>query len=155
MKISVNLDDYKEVLRNFNNFSNGFLKGVIDVEIDEKEIFKISHPVGIIVPFANDIDPNTLGGTWERTAKGETLVGVNEESAGLFKHPNVEGGDEYSPNLFITGQQYGGIVTGNNNYVGRVYVTPPTIVNNKDMAINAQQSLVQPYITCYYWKRTA
>ena len=49
-----------------------------------KTIYDAIYPVGIILPFANTTDPNTVftGTTWTKTALGKTLVGAGTYSDG-------------------------------------------------------------------------
>lgn len=56
-------------------------------EIEERinqlneNLFLMTHPIGSVLAFAEDFDPNTKGGVWERFAQGKTLVGVSESDA--------------------------------------------------------------------------
>lgn len=121
-----------------------------------------------MLAFASDTDPNQIytHQTWERFAKGRTLVGVNENDTG-FKTVGKTGGEkthkltmeelpkgrprilaystsgsDYSASGADLAFQYGSGLKGYTGY--GMYLGSDTPHNN-----------LQPYITVYYWKRTA
>lgn len=50
-----------------------------DIYYKGHELVDLLYPVGSILIYANDVDPNErLGGTWELTARGQCLVGSSE-----------------------------------------------------------------------------
>lgn len=129
----------------------------------------MAHPVGIVVPFANTVDPNTLGGTWERFAKGRTLVGVNENDAN-FNTVKKTGG---SSTVTLTDKQIASHRHGiSGDLVSFTSANNGNVTMNKGTNFGSLYSLnadtntgwagngeahnnLQPYETVYYWIRTA
>lgn len=139
-----------------------------------------NHPIGSIwITEAETADPNKIfGGTWERYAKGRTLVGVDESdttkkwnaaaiTAGVaendidHKHYETNGADGASMyQLFGTdGGPYGSTVQASvtnaswkaQTSVGNVRVNKVSSMTDRAKVINN----MPPYITVYIWKRTA
>lgn len=117
------------------------------------------YPVGSVYITYNNVNPGTfLGGTWERFGQGRTLVGEgtgNDGSTSMSFATNNTGGKYYSDVLNSSDKQYG--LRKND---GPTYYTERTIVRSSDVGNgggerSAKVSLVQPYITVYFWKRTA
>ena len=117
------------------------------------------YPVGSVYITYNNVNPGTfLGGTWERFGQGRTLVGEgtgNDGSTSMSFTTNNTGGKYYSDVLNSSDKQYG--LRKND---GPTYYTERTIVRSSDVGNgsgerSAKVSLVQPYITVHFWKRTA
>lgn len=117
------------------------------------------YPVGSVYITYNNVNPGTfLGGTWERFGQGRTLVGEgtgNDGSTSMSFATNNTGGKYYSDVLNSSDKQYG--LRKND---GPTYYTERTIVRSSDVGNgsgerSAKVSLVQPYITVHFWKRTA
>lgn len=117
------------------------------------------YPVGSVYITYNNANPGTfLGGTWERFGQGRTLVGEgtgNDGSTSMSFTANNTGGKYYSDVLNSSDKQYG--LRKND---GPTYYTERTIVRSSDVGNgsgerSAKVSLVQPYITVHFWKRTA
>lgn len=125
------------------------------------------YPVGSVYITYNNVNPGTfLGGTWERFGQGRTLVGEgtgNDGSTSMSFTANNTGGeykhkltvDEmpshnhqyYSPVVQTVVASSSGSTYGNYNkqyFLGTDYVGGDGYHNN-----------VQPYITVYFWRRTA
>lgn len=138
------------------------------------------HPVGSVwITEEKTADPNTIfGGTWERYAKGRTLVGVDEEdttkkwnTAGLqagvttnnidHKHYETNGADEGSMYQVFgeDGGPYGSTVQAKmNNASWKAQTSVGNIrVNKVSNIIDGSKTInnMPPYITVYIWKRTA
>lgn len=129
------------------------------------------YPVGSIYMSVNNTNPSTLfGGTWESWGAGRVPVGVDvndtafdtvEETGGEKTHtltttemPSHGHGVTWASNCgpWVQAGGYGQIAvsaTGNANRANLGSVT----VNNAGGG-GAHNNL-QPYITCYMWKRTA
>lgn len=125
------------------------------------------YPVGSVYITYNNVNPGTfLGGTWERFGQGRTLVGEgtgNDGSTSMSFTTNSAGG-EYKHKLTVdeipshNHQYYSPVVQkvaassssstyGNYNkqyLIGTDYAGGDGYHNN-----------VQPYITVYFWRRTA
>lgn len=122
------------------------------------------YPVGSIYISIQDTNPSVFfGGTWERIAKGKTLVGVDENDSD-FNASSKTGGEKThtltvnempSHNHSITihrtagsgtmvaqSSGTGGDATGSNWVIGNTGENQPH--NN-----------MQPYYTCYIFVRTA
>ena len=159
---------------------NGDYKSFIDAFVSVC-LLKI-YPVGsIYMTTEKDVNPSTfLGGTWERWGQGRVPVGVNAsdtdfatvEKVGGRKsdtyahsHRTIFGNDDeayyylrskniYTPtsgNLttvasFELNNGSGGLENWNNVRTGR---TPASAAGDSNV------TTLQPYITCYMWKRTA
>lgn len=122
-----------------------------------KTLLDTFYPVGSIFITTVSTNPSSyMGGTWVRFGNGQTLVGVNE-SDGDFNTPNKTGGSKTNSNFLLQGRNYGGLSGGSTGgeYKGRVWVSPTGLSNNDVVAQPFPQSVVQPYITVYMWKRTA
>ena len=139
------------------------------------------YPVGSIYMSANNVNPSTfLGGTWEAWGAGRVPVGVDasdadfatvEKTGGVksdtyaHSHRTIFGNDDeayyylrskniYTPtsgNLttvasFELNNGSGGLENWNNVRTGR---TPASAAGDSNV------TTLQPYITCYMWKRTA
>lgn len=125
------------------------------------------YPVGSVYITYNNVNPGTfLGGTWERFGQGRTLVGEgtgNDGSTSMSFTANSTGGeykhkltvDEipnhnhqyYSPVVQKVATSSSGSTYGNYNkqyLIGTNYVGGDGYHNN-----------LQPYITVYFWRRTA
>ena len=121
--------------------------------------------VGYVIPTTNpDFDPNLAypWQTWERYAKGQTLVGVNEDDA-TFASAGLTGGEKthtltiaempshnHTVNYNSTGTRSGGYwqpITTSISGTSNAYV-------NNTGGGQAHNNL-QPYTTVYYWRRTA
>lgn len=127
-------------------------------------IFDLIYPVGSIYMSVNNTDPGTLfGGTWTAWGSGRVPVGVDttqtefdtvEETGGEKTHTLTV--DEIPSHRHYLGQMYDGYhLTGSTSQPRGVYAdyaqSVPTTATGGDEAHNN----LQPYITCYMWKRTA
>ena len=134
------------------------------------------YPVGAIYLTWNNNNPsNFLGGTWVQFGQGRTLIGQgtgNDGSTSMSFSANSSGGKYktshshttsfgWDDNAFFAGKPDG---AANNNYsrtsvVANGYVihtsSSPTSASRlnwtEDIAINH----IQPYVTIYFWRRTA
>lgn len=145
--------------------------------INYNEILNLVYPVGAIYMSVMNINPSTLfGGTWEAWATGRTVVGVDETQT-EFNAIEKMGGEKthqliqdelpnYKMNL-LSGAGANYIVkayapeqtpvSGNARY----YIKYPGVTgsnNGYDITVssggkNQPHNNLQPYITCYMWKR--
>lgn len=116
------------------------------------------YPIGSIYMSTNDISPEDfLGGTWERWAQGRVPVGVDESDEELEK-PNLAGGEkkhtltqeEIAGTFWHTGEMSRDSINVAFNAGSNYGIHSNPNVYNGDAHNN-----MQPYITCYMWKRTA
>lgn len=154
----------------------------------QKEAYKIymhsdemaNHPVGSIwITETETADPNQIfGGTWERYAKGRTLIGVDENDttkkwnksgikAGVaennidHKHYETNGADEGRMYQIFgdKGGPYGSTVQANMTAASWAAQTSAGNIRvNKVSAMTDRAQVIDnlpPYITVYIWKRTA
>ena len=125
------------------------------------------YPVGAVLASVNpDYDPNNIfkTHTWERFAKGQTLVGVNESDT-AFNAAGKTGGEkthklttaEMPSHKHTASTAYGAasFSSGRTASYGSqgAFVTSSTEIKNEGGG-TAHNNL-QPYTTVYYWKRTA
>lgn len=144
------------------------------LEVNGKTIFDMIYPVGSIYMSVNNVNPSTLfGGTWVAWGSGRVPVGV--DSSTDFNSVEKTGGSKY-----IQQHQHRDITWGKNgtlymytgvsgsttvfNLAGSGIYTSTYDVNSTnhiytgdvDTNVNTGGSgNLQPYITCYMWKRTA
>ena len=140
------------------------------------------YPVGAIYMSTTNTNPSTIfGGTWEAWGSGRVPVGVNAADTD-FNTPNKIGGNKttshnhgagslaanigaYDNNVGSIGYQstvrQGTSVTYNlgiratmlDNNIANSRINHATTVSGT--TANSNVSTVQPYVTCYMWRRTA
>ena len=120
----------------------------------------LMYPVGSIYLSTNSTNPSQLfGGTWEQWGKGRVPVGVDTTQT-EFNTVEKTGGNKVFNGIHLTSYlvdgstQYG--FSNIRNYANRTIVASGEIAGSAhrgETPINI--SLLQPYITCYMWKRTA
>lgn len=159
-------------------YNEGY-KSFVDAFISEC-LLKV-YPIGSIYMSADSVNPSAfLGGTWEAWGAGRVPVGVDASDADFatvekiggvksdtyaHSHSTIFGNDDeayyylrskniYTPtsgNLttvasFELNNGSGGLENWNNIRTGR---TPASAAGDSNV------TTLQPYITCYMWKRTA
>lgn len=130
---------------------NGNLTAKGDVSLP-KLLNKI-YPVGsVYITYNNNNPGNFLGGTWVQFGQGRTLIGEgtgNDGSTSMTFTTNSTGG-LYAHSMArneIGYIYYGALLNSNGNQMG---------VHDHDSKMkNAKIPLLQPYITVYFWRRTA
>ena len=120
----------------------------------------LMYPVGSIYLSTNSINPSEyFGGEWESWGSGRVPVGIDTNDTN-FNTVEKTGGNKVFNGIHLTSYladgstQYGFPNIG--NYANRTIVASGDIsgsVHRGETPINI--SLLQPYITCYMWKRTA
>lgn len=149
------------------------------------EIAAVAYPLGAIYMSTIDTDPGELfGGVWEPWGTGRVPVGVDASQAD-FNTVEKTGGQKtadlqhshtvndhkhispfgYDDNCYFSARQYGSVVVGanpgyylnggNGGRTGQVRLNYTSSSSPGTDSKLSKQSLLQPYITCYMWKRIA
>lgn len=127
-----------------------------------KQLFLLMHRVGDIIFSTSDENPSTIyGGTWVAWGKGQVPVGVDasdsdfntvEKTGGEKEHTLTV--DEMPSHKHDFGQQFA--TTSNLSGAYGYYMIAGTQSDViKNTGGNQPHNNLQPYITCYMWKRTA
>ena len=134
-----------------------------------KQMFLLMHPIGCIYMSTSSVSPQTtFGGTWIRWGNGRVPVGV-DSSDSSFNTVEKTGGEKQhtlTVNEIPSHRHaiYGGCTLTTNslsssNSNGWIPVLGGKAYNNNDTMTdvggNQSHNNLQPYITCYMWKRTA
>lgn len=100
--------------------------------------------------------------TWERFAKGQTLVGVNEDDED-FSAADKTGGEK-AHKLTVAEMpshthRYGYLTNWDGRVMSGFAVTSSSTGSNNQSVYAAggdePNNNLQPYVTVYYWRRTA
>ena len=153
--------------------------------INGRSLLDFLHPVGSIYMSTNATNPtNLFGGTWVTWGAGRVPVGFNgsdgnfnsSEKTGGSKTINIShshtvnshkhiGATGYDENNYYSGVQWGSAVVPSSGFAWNAkwsaatnpirlsYTSPESPGTNAQLS--GSQSILQPYITCYMWKRTA
>ena len=151
-------------------------------DIGTNAIFLASHPVGSLFETTVSTNPGTLyGGTWAAWGGGRVPVGVNTADSD-FNTVEKTGGKKTERHEFKIGYKgyYGTAVGSDDNMIQAYKYSTSSYgtyayegsaqagvnagiqasANTRDVAQasstgdTSETSIVQPYITCYIWKRT-
>lgn len=127
-----------------------------------KQLFLLMHRVGDIIFSTSDENPSTIyGGTWVAWGKGQVPVGVDtsdsdfntvEKTGGEKEHTLTV--DEMPSHKHDFGQQFATTSSLSGEYGYYMIAGTQTDVI-KNTGGNQPHNNLQPYITCYMWKRTA
>ena len=129
------------------------------------------YPIGYILFMTTSTNPNTIyiGTTWVRYAKGQVLVGVNEDDSDFTAGKT---GGEKTHKLTInempshshpidihrsSSEASGFGLTQSGSFLNR-----PMVYNDQAITMNTQNNgsgnahnILQPYIAVYVWRRTS
>ena len=137
------------------------------------EIANIIYPVGSIYMSVNNTNPKTLfGGTWTEWGKGRVPVGVDtndnnfnsvEKTGGKKEQPLRASIGAVSADVGTIGYVTTSAIPNHNVYNGVIWGNrgdtstprPATHATEVWQADGTGPTTLQPYITCYMWKRTA
>lgn len=144
-----------------------------------------AHPIDTIYVSVSPVNPSKyFGGTWIQWGKGRVPVGVDasqtdfntvektggQKTADLQHSHTVNDHKHISPfgyddNCYYSARQYGSVVVGanpgyylnggNGGKTGQVRLNYTSSSSPGTDSKLSKQSLLQPYITCYMWKRVA
>ena len=138
------------------------LKGLIS------DIWKTIYPVGSIYMSVNNTDPGTLfGGTWEAWGTGRVPVGVDSGDSDFSTSEKIGGEKTNTHNHYtLSGNDDNMLYVGSTQHAVRSRVS--TLKRGaisftsygegpcrEDSTYDESINILQPYITCYMWKRTA
>lgn len=156
------------------DFSNGKEPAINGNNLNElqERLIELIHPIGSIYMTVNNENPSTLfGGTWVAWGSGKVPVGVDTTQEEFKEVEQVGGEKEHTLTIgemptheHVLTIGYGGVANGeegnaykpNNSpsYSGEVYGDGYGANISENGGGQAHNNL-QPYITCYMWKRTA
>lgn len=145
-------------------------------EVDDTNILDV-YPVGSIYMSVSPTNPQIIfGGIWESWGQGRVPVGVDTEDSDFEEAENTGGEKEHSlttNELPVHRHTLDYTVSGSNgsststpsNYVGRIMRDrtntqstsqyTATIDTRSVGSSNNAHNIMQPYITCYMWKRVS
>lgn len=116
-----------------------------------KQLFLLMHRVGDIIFSTSDENPSTIyGGTWVAWGKGQVPVGVDTSDSD-FNTVEKTNGTKTNRIGFLTAGNNFGLAQGS-GYGGKPLLNE---YQGDGGYIYKEFSILQPYITCYMWKRTA
>lgn len=128
-----------------------------------KKMYLMFHPIGDIVMNISGNNPGDIfGGTWVEWGKGRVPVGV-DESQEEFKEVEKTGGEkEHELTLYEIPSHRHSITRTMKGTLGSDSTTVSTdghsetydTVKSGSSGGGTAHNNLQPYITCYYWKRT-
>lgn len=139
------------------------------LQIEGKNIFDLIYPIGFIYISVNSTNPSSMfGGTWISWGNGRVPVGIDtsqtefntvEKTGGAKTHTLTE---NQIPNHRHTGLYWNGNKISFNTGTGG-YMLPWASGGSNDETYfqtgytggGQAHPIMQPYITCYMWKRTA
>ena len=122
-----------------------------------------AFPVGAVYITYNDNNPgNFLGGTWIQFGQGRTLMGVGSytDSKGIIgEYAEGSNSGTYNPvtKIGVTGAGFGGIGS-TDDYKSRILVVDGNMANTDTYAKHLDlygYNKMTPYVTVYFWRRTA
>lgn len=151
-----------------------------NIKLKGTDIFNLIYPVGSIYMSVNNVNPSTLfGGTWVSWGNGRVPVGVSTSDSS-FNTVEKTGGSKTSSHNHSSGTlianigaydaspakigynatnkntsviyNYGGLITSQESNIANSRINHGTSVGGSTGSTSS--STVQPYITCYMWKRT-
>ena len=172
MGLMKTLSQSSKELKNILDRLNALESDVTNIKNGDniENIMLSNYPVGSIYFSIDSENPsNKFGGTWEAWGAGRVPVGVNETDSD-FNAVEKTGGekthkliDSEMPRHFHTMDSAVSIkdsIVSNDTglYQGSGAITFTTIgkvVKTDDAGESIAHNKLQPYITCYMWKRTA
>ena len=111
-------------------------------------------PIGSIYMSVTNTNPsNSFGGTWLLWGQGRVPIGV-DTSQSEFNSVEKTGGAKISTQINTGSSSYGYTLSSQAGYNDRTLVGSLSYGRTDDEK-SADISLLQPYITCYMWKRVS
>ena len=156
-KVAININSDVPDINKVNAADMNEIKQVVN-EIITTFLNK-TYPIGSIYMSTINTDPSTLfGGTWEAWGTGRVPVGVDTTQT-EFDTVEKTGGSkamqQHNHNVLVDGHSIS-LNNGSNSAISVSYSweqagSPLTT----SLAGTGDSGNLQPYITCYMWKRTA
>lgn len=122
------------------------------------------YPIGSIYMSVVSTNPNTFfGGTWSAWGTGRVPVGIDtgqtefntvEETGGAKTH-QLSVAELASHSHYLTVYENGAAQFVPNRTGSLGNTTAITPIGTSDTGSNTAHNNLQPYITCYMWKRTS
>ena len=126
----------------------------INVWIDPQgvnNVIDMIYPIGSIYMSVNDTDPAILfGGVWESFGAGRTLVGVDTSQTEFNTVEKTGGSKHLQEHSHNVRWQY----MGASGSTAAILAYSGSTISTENAGTGDSGNL-QPYITCYIWKRTA
>ena len=129
--------------------------------LTQTQVVNLVYPVGAIYMSVSSTSPASLfGGTWSAWGTGRVPVGVDTNNPAFDGVEEVGGAPTVTldstqipshQHLFMTGS--GSYI--NNGFVARAGYTQGSDYTTGSAGGGLAHNNLQPYITCYFWKRTA
>lgn len=111
-------------------------------------------PIGSIYMSVTNTNPSSsFGGTWVLWGQGRVPIGV-DTSQSEFNSVEKTGGEKISSQINTGSSSYGFTTSSPSGYNDRTLVGSSSYGSTHDEK-SADISLLQPYITCYMWKRVS
>ena len=129
----------------------------------KKEIRDLIYPIGSIYLSVNNVNPtNLFGGTWIAFGTGRTLVGVDTSQI-EFNTVEKTGGEKTHtltinemPSHNHDSNGWASVTDGSGKYnVFGAMNGGGKLVPTRNTGGGQPHNILQPYVTCYMWKRTA
>ena len=152
--------------------SNGDMYIALESGDFKKDIVNLIYPVGSIYISMNSTNPSTLfGGTWQAFGQGRTLIGVGTGNDGTISMSFTSGGktggtykNTHNHYTLYSNDGAAFFMSMSSNAPRSRVVTKDRAswtlsnssnVTREDSTYNETIDIVQPYITVYFWRRTA
>lgn len=127
-----------------------------------KDFINTVYPIGSIYMSVNSINPSSLfGGTWVAWGSGRVPVGVDANDTD-FDTAEETGGEkthtltiDEMPSHNHTVKGWADIADGSGTYRVAGAMGQSTDYSTRYTGGGQAHNIMQPYITCYMWKRTA
>lgn len=152
---------------NLNNIEDGIEEALANAQGNPTMwsfISNLVYPVGSIYMSVNNTNPATLfGGTWTAWGSGRVPVGVNADDANFNQVEKTGGSSDAIVPYHTHSASFAGPVSfagregTSSKYVTSTGTSTQTIgtVTVNAAGVSATGANLQPYITCYMWKRIA
>jgi hypothetical protein len=163
----------QQVMSKMETTSSGVsIQGALDATAIGNNLIDIVYPIGFIITTFTNTNPSTqlANTTWVRFGEGKCVVGVDDTDADFAT--GATGGEKtntlaiqnipshtHTYSDYIRDATYGAQQTGASNYaVGGVQLFQTTNTGSAGGDGNGDTTPInnlQPYISCYMWRRTA